>query len=159
MLRILFALVLAASVAAPAAAQARLVPADSAEVVNHQVTEAEFTRVAAIVESMDRVYQTDRRAFVGLEWKTDGPLTLDYAASRYEANPAMAAELSRGGMTARAFIVTLFALLNASQDGRADPSQLEALEPARAVNVRFAKPRDAEIGRIFTVLRTVGRED
>jgi len=107
---------------------------------------------------MDLVYQTDRRAFLGLEWRTDGPLTLDYAATRYEANPAMAAELERGGMTGRDFIVTLFALLNASRDGRADPSQLDALGPARAANARFVQPRAAEIGRIFTVLRTVGRE-
>jgi hypothetical protein len=157
--RILFALVLAASLATPAAAQARLVPADSVEVANHVVTEAELARVSAIINRMDSVFRTDPRAFVGLEWKTDGPLTLDYAGTRYEANTAMQAELARGGVTGREIIVTLFALLNASRDGREDPSRLDALGAGRAANARFAKSRDAEIGRLFTILRTVGRED
>lgn len=154
--RILFALALAVSLAAPAAAQSKLVPADSAEVANHQVTEAELARVAAIVQSMDRVYQTDPRAFVGLEWKTDGPLTLDFVAARFEAKPAMRAELDRAGMTGREFVLPLFALVNARNDAREDPSRLGA---ARAANLRLAESRGAEIGRLFTILRTVGRED
>lgn len=153
---ILFALVLALSLAAPAAAQGKLVPADSAEVANHQVTEAEFARVAEIVQRMDRVYQTDPRAFVGLEWKTDGPLTLDYVSSRFESKPAMRAELDRAGITGREFVVPLFALVNARNDAQGDPSRLGA---ARAANVRFAESRGAEIGRVFMILRTVGRED
>lgn len=154
--RILFALVLAASAAAPAAAQSKLVPADSAEVANHQVTEAEFARVAAIVQGMDRVYQSDPGAFRGLEGRTSGRMRLDSIGAQFESRPAMRAELARGGMTGREFVVPLFALVNASQDRDED---LDALPSARAANVRFARSREAEIGRLFLVIRTVGRED
>ena len=154
--RIVFALVLAVSLAAPAAAQGKLVPADSAEVASHQVTEAELARVAAIVQRMDRVYQADPRAFTGLEWKMDGPMTLDSIGARFESKPAMRAELDRGGMTGREFVVPLFALVNARRDAEEDPSRLNA---ARSANVRLAEARGAEIGRLFTILRTVGREN
>jgi hypothetical protein len=154
--RILFALALAVSLAAPAAAQSKLVPADSAEVANHQVTEAELARVAAIVQRMDRVYQSDPRAFAGLEWRMDGPMSLDSIGARFESKPAMRAELERGGMTGRAFVVPLFALVNARADAEEDPSRLGA---ARAANVRFAESRGGEIGRLFIILRTVGQEN
>lgn len=160
MLRLLVPLLLAVSLVAPAAAQGELVSADSAEVASHLITEAEFARVAGIVNRMDSVYHGDPRAFAGLEWKADEPMTLDCIGGRYEANAAMRAALRAGGLTGREFIVTLAALGEAYQGvGMDDPALLPALSPPRAANVRLAASRHEEIGRLFQILRTVRREN
>ncbi|HST59714.1 MAG TPA: hypothetical protein VLK84_13515 [Longimicrobium sp.] len=160
MLRVLLALVLAASLAAPAAAQSELVAADSAEAVNHRLTEAEFAQFAAVVNRMDSVFQGNTRAFAGLEWKLDAPLTLDSLGTRYESHVAMRAELARAGMTGRAFFLTLAALMYAQRAVHMDDdSYLDSLPPAHAANARWVKSRQADVGRLFRILAVVRTED
>lgn len=152
MSRILLALLFAASLAAPAAAQSRLVPADSAEVANHLVTEAEYARFAAIVARMNSVFATDRNAFRGVEQPSEGPVSVAGVAARYESNAAMRAVLARGGMTAREFLIAGVALVHALRAAGEDPARLNA---SQAANVRLAQPRRDELGRLFRIIGTV----
>lgn len=160
MLRSLVPLLLAVSLAVPVSAQSELVSADSVEVAGHLVTEAELARFAGVVNRMDGVFQCNPRAFAGLEWKSDEPVTLAWIGGHYESNAAMRAALSAAGMTGREFIVTLAALVEAYRAmAMEDPSLLESLSPAQAANLRLATSRDEEIGRLFEIIRTVRTED
>lgn len=157
--RILLALLPVLLLAAPAAAQRGLAPADSVEVARHLVTEADYARFAGIVSRMDSVFQGNPAAFAGLERKWDGPVRLDDAAALYEANPAMRAELARGGTTPRAFLVTAFALVEARRAAEEyDAAGRDALPLPQLANARLAQCRSEELGRLFAILRTVVRE-
>ncbi|HEV3051108.1 MAG TPA: hypothetical protein VGX50_12415 [Longimicrobium sp.] len=155
--KLLLAIVAAVSLATPAAAQSRLVPADSAEVANHQVSEAEYARFAAIVRRMESVFATDRDAFRGIEQHSDVPISVADVAARYEANPAMHAELARGGMTAREFLIVGVALVRAVRAPQADDGSVR-LNESQAANARLAQSRRDELRGLFGIIGTVTRE-
>lgn len=158
MLKILLILLPVALLAAPAAAQNGLMPADSAEVANHLVTEAEYARFSAIVMRMDSAFAADPSAFSGIERDSDEPVSLEYAAARYESSAAMRAELARAGMTSREFLVAALALMDAQWAAESnDPSHLDTLPLPQIANARLVRCRIDEVGRLLTIIRTVVR--
>lgn len=139
------------------AAQGELSAADSTEVANHVITDAEFARFALVIERMDSVYASNPTAFRDLkEGKPELPVALSYLASRYETHAAMGAELRRVGMTGREFFLVAIALVNARRKlGLNDPSVTDALSATEIANLRLAECKSQQVSRLFTILRTV----
>ncbi|MBB4639655.1 hypothetical protein [Longimicrobium terrae] len=148
------ALLLSIALAAPAAAQ-DFVPADSALIANHALTEAEIGRVVALAERADSVFRAAPDAFAGIHSKEDGPYTIDGIAVRYGSNAAFRAELERAGITAREFVLTMAAIVSALRASMEESERRDALPPVEAANLRLVQALDEPITRMFATLRRV----